>query len=263
MLLLMKTPMEAGKPPSAGEVTIRVFVCEAEVLEEAPGLKRGDVTHDQFTAVKGSASTAAAPKPPVELFSFAAAAEEKPKASKRAVARPSAADEERGRQADAERRGRPKVPVHLSRLFKGSWSENKFESVAIALGFTPFRSWMGHAALDFILEWRGKLLRIQVKSAWELHRYHYFIPTRRKAKYRGDLKPYGNTIDFLAAYVPPLDIWYIVPADKINLNTKGFCVYPLNGDNPRDKNGNKRRRRLAFDYEVYREAWNLLKAACR
>ena len=242
------------------DVRVRVFVCEAEVVEtsaakaalsfggyvraEARTLRNTGGVGSRDGYVPGVGSDAALAGGGIDI---SAAADDGKKISKRRDA------------VDPRERKQPKLPKDLNQLGKGSWAESEFQSRTMALGFAPFRCWMGHSYLDFVLEWQGSLLRIQVKSAWELHRYHYFIPTTRNSIYRGDRKPYGKTIDFLAAYVPPLDIWYIIPAAAINTKTKGFCLYPMDGEDRRDKNGNKRRRRLAFDYEVYREAWHLLK----
>jgi hypothetical protein len=57
-------------------------------------------------------------------------------------------------------------------------------------------------------------------------------------------------IDLFAAYVIPVNVWYLIPA-SVMLGTrrrKGTMLYPL--ELPVRKN--------SFRYECYREAWRLL-----
>ena len=64
------------------------------------------------------------------------------------------------------------------------------------------------AQYDFAIEYQGHFLRVQVKST-KLRRES----TLRLQCVHPEPQPYGvNQIDFVAAYVIPLDIWYIIPA---------------------------------------------------
>jgi hypothetical protein len=140
-----------------------------------------------------------------------------------------------------------------------------FQARVIALGFVPFRPVVPCTALDTILEWDGHLLRIQVKSAWELSGsgYCYQFPIVRNKWRNGKRKPYGKAIDFFAAFVPTLNAWYIIPAKKINWRHQSFGIYPREWWKELDALGRRRRERKAFDYEVYRERWDLLKKAVK
>jgi hypothetical protein len=61
--------------------------------------------------------------------------------------------------------------------------------------------------------------------------------------------PYSlEEIDFIAAFVAPYDLWYLIPVDALS-NNKGIRLYPT---------GKGLKRRGGF-YEQYREAWHLLK----
>lgn len=160
------------------------------------------------------------------------------------------------------RQNRPRklrLPSSRHPLHKGAWAESEFQSYALALGFVPFRAWIGYSAIDFVLERNGRLLRVQVKATWERHPYHYMFLTRRNSRRRGKSLPYGRAIDFFVAYVPPIDAWYIIPASAINSRRKAFCVYPFDETRKCNKLGHRRKRRSTFNYEVFREAWHLLR----
>ena len=61
---------------------------------------------------------------------------------------------------------------------------------------------------------------------------------------RGARGPYEqNAFDFLAAYVIPEDVWYIIPAERL-LGQTAMTVYP-------GAEGSK--------YAPYKEAWHLLR----
>lgn len=56
-------------------------------------------------------------------------------------------------------------------------------------------------------------------------------------------------IDFFAAYVIPEDAWYLLPAAVV-LQTRSLCLMLCPVQHPRKD---------SFHYEVYREAWTLLR----
>lgn len=155
------------------------------------------------------------------------------------------------------------MPVHGQVQMKGGWAETVFQARTVALGFVPFCPVVACTALDVVLEWDGNLVRVQVKSAWELSGsgYCFQFPIVRNAWRRGKRKPYGASIDFFAAYLPTLNAWYIIPANKINWRHQSFGIYPREWSGQLDALGRRRRQRKAFDYEKYRERWDLLKKA--
>ena len=87
----------------------------------------------------------------------------------------------------------------------------------------------------------GKLWKIQVKSARVLGKGQtYQISSRHGG---GRYRP--GEVDFFAAWVAPLDVWYIVPAEEIIARTKAGFYPHIPGSRGK--------------YEKYREAWELLK----
>jgi PD-(D/E)XK endonuclease len=152
------------------------------------------------------------------------------------------------------------LPHTQSRTAKGVWVESIFQSRAIALGFTVYRPWGGHSALDFIIERNGRVLRIQVKSGWARKRYHYFFRTDRNSWFRGRRRKYDRIVDFIVGYVPPINAWYIIPAAALGKHT-GIYVYPLDAEITHDARGYLRKHRNGPDYEQFREAWHLLNEA--
>jgi hypothetical protein len=149
------------------------------------------------------------------------------------------------------------VPRHANRHVKGSWVESIFEARVLALGFSVYKPWCGQSVVDFVIERNGRLLRIQVKSAWTRYGYRYFFRTIRSASTHGRARYYGTTIDFLAGFVAPLNAWYIIPAHAVGRHAH-ILVYPLDDVITHDVLGRPRKQRKARDYEHFREAWHLL-----
>jgi len=114
---------------------------------------------------------------------------------------------------------------------------------AASLGFAVAKPWGESDRYDVIVRSGRLLWRVQVKSvaATNPYRQHYRIGVvdRWRFAYTAD------QIDFLAAYVFPVDTWYIFPV-AVTENHKIVCVRP-------DLKGSK--------YEEYKEARNLMKAA--
>ena len=88
----------------------------------------------------------------------------------------------------------------------------------------------------------GRLIRVQVKSTlhrWREPSYNYVVDLRHTSGQR-----YAQSeFDFLAMYVIPRDVWYIIPT-AVAARRIAIHVCP----------GNKRNQ-----YERYREAWHLLR----
>ena len=132
-------------------------------------------------------------------------------------------------------------PIRNSKR-RGEWAELKFMARAAELGFTLSKPWGESARYDVALEYEGNFLRVQVKSTEYKVGNSYICNVRPES----DLHPYTTEqIDFLAAYVIPADVWYIVPA-RIATRLKGnIWLSP-----------HKRRHKHA----CYLEAWHLLRA---
>ena len=111
------------------------------------------------------------------------------------------------------------------------------------LGLGLVRPWGESSRYDVGVECAGRYLRVQVKSTIYKVGHAYVCNTRPD----DNLRPYTvSQIDFLAAYVIPADVWYIVPA-RVATRLKGnIWLSP-------HKKGHK--------YERFMEAWDLLKTA--
>lgn len=133
--------------------------------------------------------------------------------------------------------------VENDRNVKGEIAELRFLERVTALGYVACRPFGNSARYDFLVEARGRITRVQVKSSWERCEIGvYHVCCVSGAHYRN--RPYEpGEIDFLAAYAAGDDAWYIVPVRELpRYRTMRVCPRP----------GRTGR------YERYREAWRLL-----
>jgi len=124
---------------------------------------------------------------------------------------------------------------------RGEWAELEFMARATERGLGVSKPWGESTPYDVAVEQGGRFMRVQVKSTIYKVGKSYVCNTRPDS----DLKPYTMAeIDFLAAYVIPMNLWYIVPA-KIATALKGnIWLSP-------HKRGHK--------YERFLEAWELFR----
>jgi len=121
---------------------------------------------------------------------------------------------------------------------RGEWAELMFAMRAIEHGLWLSKPWGESKSYDFVVEQAAHFVRIQVKSTTFMKAGGYACAVKKAyAPYR------GNPFDFVAAYVIPEDVWYIVPARKC----KGQCSIWLQP------------RRQDLKYSPYQEAWHLLR----
>ena len=94
---------------------------------------------------------------------------------------------------------------------KGEWGEIAFQAKALALGLSVAKPNGENQPFDFIVTTReGKMLRVQVKSAWTTMERRFVVRLKRcLGKYD------CADIDIIAAYIVPWDTWYILPASAI------------------------------------------------
>lgn len=122
---------------------------------------------------------------------------------------------------------------------RGELAEMCFMTRAAEHGLCVAKPYGDSAHYDFAIEHEGRFLRVQVKST------SYKRDRCYRCNVRCNRKPYKtNQIDFLAAYVIPLDLWYLIPANSM----QGRTAVSLS---PHRKN---------LKYARYREAWHLLRA---
>jgi hypothetical protein len=129
----------------------------------------------------------------------------------------------------------------LSCKAKGELGELAFAHQAAALGFGVAKPHGDNECYDFIVDSGERLWRVQVKSIYTLSRDGY-----RTACERCNHIPYKQEeIDFLVAYIAPLRIWYVIPANRVAVST-ALAFYPSGC------------RRGGGRFEPYREAWDLM-----
>lgn len=122
---------------------------------------------------------------------------------------------------------------------RGEWAELRFLSRACDQGMTVTRPWGDSLHYDLAVEWEGRLQRVQVKSTL-LRKNNSYLINLRGAKHRYTM----DDFEFIAAYIVPLDLWYIIPSAAALCGRDKLCMTP----------GSQRARN-----EPYREAWHLLK----
>ena len=123
---------------------------------------------------------------------------------------------------------------------RGEWAELRFMARAAEMGLQVSKPWGETSHYDFAVEHDGHFVRVQVKSTMFVDRGGY------SCSVRGCRGPYeGDPFDFVAAYVIPEDLWYIIPAEKIH-GQGSIALYP----NLRNSK-----------YDGYKEAWHLLRGA--
>lgn len=99
---------------------------------------------------------------------------------------------------------------------------------------------------DFIVDNEKGLYRIQVKTCTSYNKqtYSYTLSTKRKQSKNESFNYSEKDIDFIAAYVLPLDTWYIIPIKELT-DIKGIALFPHN-------------RASTSKWEKYRERWDIL-----
>ncbi|HZP62519.1 MAG TPA: group I intron-associated PD-(D/E)XK endonuclease [Terriglobales bacterium] len=122
---------------------------------------------------------------------------------------------------------------------RGEWAELRFMTRAAEHGLTVTKPWGETTRYDFAVEYEGHFARVQVKSTMFVDRGGY------SCSVRGCRGPYeGDVFDYVAVYLIPEDLFYIIPAEKVQ-GQGSVALYP---------------RLKSSKYEKYREAWELLKS---
>ena len=121
---------------------------------------------------------------------------------------------------------------------RGEWVELVFAVRAMELGLLLARPWGESSGYDFMVDLGWRIVRVQVKSTMFKEGAEGYSCTLKDSK--GPYKK--NTFDFVAAYVIPEDVWFILPEKKI----RGMWSVGLNPKLETAK------------YREYQEAWHLL-----
>jgi uracil-DNA glycosylase family 4 len=111
-----------------------------------------------------------------------------------------------------------KGTLHLN--MTGEAAELYFMARAAALGLIVSKAVQQNSPYDVIIEAGGQLRRVQVKSTRYRGRcgWYQFNTIRHGHTYRRGYQ--AGEIDFLAGYVAPLDIWYILPISEVQDRTR-------------------------------------------
>jgi hypothetical protein len=121
---------------------------------------------------------------------------------------------------------------------RGEWTELVFAMRAIERGLHLARPWGESSGYDFTVDQGARIVRVQVKSTI-FHEGEGYSCTLKDS--RGPYKK--NSFDFVAAYVIPEDLWYIIPEKKV----RGMWSVGLHPELEVSK------------YGEYEEAWHLLR----
>jgi hypothetical protein len=123
---------------------------------------------------------------------------------------------------------------------RGEWGESVFMVRAVEHELPVSRPWGDSNSFDFVVGKPGRFVSVQVKSTTVKNGGGYVCSVRQNnAKYA------RGAFDFLAAYVIPEDVWYIIPAKK--LAGRGYVTLCSDSE--------------GANFEEYREAWHLLREA--
>jgi PD-(D/E)XK nuclease superfamily protein len=123
---------------------------------------------------------------------------------------------------------------------RGEWGESVFMVRAVEQGLPVSRPWGDSNSFDFVVGKPGRFVSVQVKSTTVKNGGGYVCSVRQNnAKYA------RGAFDFLAAYVIPEDVWYIIPVKKLGRRAN-VTLCSNSGE---------------ANFEEYREAWGLLREA--
>jgi hypothetical protein len=137
----------------------------------------------------------------------------------------------------------------------GELGEAAFLHKAAGLGFKILRPWGDSERYDFVIDAGAGFRRVQVKCTESLNACGYQIQSiycdrRRKGKLT------LHDVDFLAAYIIPLDLWYLVPVTAFP-KSASLRFYPDPPPVPRSRRS-RPKTHLRARLEYFREAWHLL-----
>jgi hypothetical protein len=147
----------------------------------------------------------------------------------------------RSKKSNRKPRNRKKRP---NTKITGERSEAAFLHRAAGLGFGVAKPWGDSLRYDFILDNSERLIRVQVKCTECIRARAYetratYTTGKTRAVYT------RKDIDYIAAHVVPLDLWYIVPVE-VCTPAPMLRFYP-----------HRKAKRMRL--EKFREAWRQLR----
>jgi len=138
------------------------------------------------------------------------------------------------------KRRKPKIIKDKKK--RGEWAESMFLARASEEGLSASKPWGDSRSFDCVVGRPGKFVAVQVKcTIAKLESGEGYICSTCSSH-----KPYKKgSFDYLAAYVIPEDVWYIIPG-RLVFGLKSISLCTVSGE---------------AKYEEYREAWSLLRKA--
>jgi len=140
----------------------------------------------------------------------------------------------------------PLVRGPLNCKAKGDLVEIAFLYKAAALGFGVAKPYGDKEHYDFILDSGERFWRVQVRSTsyLEPNRNSYTVNASHRGKGYKVKTFQAEEIDFLVAYIVPVNSWYVVPVNQL-ASLRFLRLYP---------SGSK----WGGCFEAFREAWHLM-----
>lgn len=130
---------------------------------------------------------------------------------------------------------------------RGEWVEVRFMAKAMELGFKVSKPWGDTTPYDVGVEHGRNFLRVQVKSTTYRTGTGYLC--QFKPNYHKKQDYTVDQIDLFAAYIIPVDAWYLIPSALLlgPIRKQAVMLFPMA---PLKKD--------RYQFEAYKEAWHLL-----
>ncbi|HVO80817.1 MAG TPA: group I intron-associated PD-(D/E)XK endonuclease [Terriglobales bacterium] len=136
------------------------------------------------------------------------------------------------------------MPVRRRPKAQGELAELVFMCKAASLGLVVAKPWGDNLPYDFLVGVTPPFYRVQVKSTSVRHCRGYHLSCFRPASRQTYT---ARQIDFIAAYVIPERVWYVLPVRALR-HRKTIVLFPRR---PPSRGRGR--------FEKYREAWRLLR----
>src|SRR5580704_1956894 len=131
---------------------------------------------------------------------------------------------------------------------RGEWVELRFMAEAASRGYPVLKPWGDSFPYDVGIDHQDGMIRVQVKSVSSRKgRGGYLCRLRHGGS--GEQRYDPSDVDLFAAFVVPLEIWYLIPTAAVLIPRPKMHLrfYPVAPPRPG-------RHTASHDYEPYREA---------
>ena len=128
---------------------------------------------------------------------------------------------------------------------KGEWAEVCFAAEILRRGWRISRPYGDSCLYDCIVDVRGRISRVQVKSVDRKSRSRIrCYPVNMVHGRRYHLRYSPREVDVIAVFIVPKSLWYIVPIRAVD--GRGLLSFAAD-------------KKIRGGLEQYREAWSVLK----